>query len=150
MLSFLAGLIVHINSHGFCEFLCIMALCVWQILFHYRCLLPRAFIVHFYLMLPEPEGGMYFRYPIWTWGLHSLLVSAHWPVVDLCINCHLLLLKLLSWELRDALVYGGKDKNLEESLSLCPFSRVMELTSCLGLLPSKTCVWCLVIDTRHA
>lgn len=42
-----------------------------------------------------------------------------------------------------------KDKNLEESLLLCPFSRIMILGSCLGPLPSKTCVWCLVNDTRY-
>lgn len=56
----------------------------------------------FWLLLPvapwSPRGGVWGRHPTKGWILQSLSLSAHYPVVGLCVNSHLITRRSLSKE----------------------------------------------------
>ena len=77
-------------------------------------------------VLPSPLAVRIFPSPLPQKSLstpHSLLFSAHWQIVCLCIVIHFQ--RLLWWELRDTLLNVVKDKNLGRSLLLWPFSKIV-------------------------
>lgn len=110
-----------------------LAHCVHQILFLCRCLLLLAVTIFLPLFYDDPRAL--------GWGnvIHNscLELSILWFLIyclltdlDFHINYNLLQKEIsLRWGIRNALIYGSKNKNLGDSLILCPCFSVIVLGS---------------------
>lgn len=108
--------LVHILGMQSQPFVCAMSLPCLE-----SCLLQMSTAFGSYnLSVPSlsPSLSVWYRCLIQGWALLNLLFSAHWPVMSLCINCHLLQKEasLIAW--KAAQIYRYEDKYLEGSLIL--------------------------------
>lgn len=83
---------------------------------------------------PWALGGRVLEMPH-LWLTTLVAISALWPVLSLRVNSYTKVL-LLCKDLRAALMHGYRDKNLEDSLILCPLRKVTVLGSPSGPLSS--------------
>lgn len=93
-------------------------------------------------MVPEPRGeGVLYRCSIHLWLSTPQTLSVLWPVLNFHINRW--------WDQRSILSCVYSDINIERSLTLYPFSRIIVQFSPLGPVSSQLWVLCHILSTHH-